>query len=122
MAGWIFLVSTARQQEQSSMSVMMREMFIYLKSQRAKAIKNKKPEKVPLHFYRLSSTEVTAGKKLSQDHDRMEKEMLEALRSWELASVGRSAEAYQLLISRCIACHEEECPGPLIYLQGLREF
>ncbi len=120
MAAWLFLSHTGGQPERSSMSVMMREMFNHLRSERGKALKNRKAGKVPAHFYRLSSTEVSAGKTLSTDHDQMEKEMLNALRSWEQAPAGTSGSAYRLLISRCISCHEHECPGPLIYLQEMQ--
>ena len=102
----------------SELSVQMRKMFDYLKKEKVRIEKNHKPQPFPEYFNQIENLAHTPSKTLSTKHHDYSLALQQTLNDYYLAKEpSERLKTYNLLVSKCITCHEEECPGPVIYIQ-----
>lgn len=117
-SGCVLLVCSASGPKTSELSVLMRKMFNWLKAEKVRIETGQKPQAFPSYFNKILTSAHTPTKSLAPAHVAYTDSLLAALKSYHVQTdqAGKRAK-FNLLISRCIQCHEEECPGPIIYIQ-----
>lgn len=111
----LFLSLTAVPEKKiSPMAKLMREMLKFIKEEKAQIEAGKEPLPFPKKFEKIKTAKITAGKKLSNDHERYLTAFLNELNAYYKAkNTNERKQALNALINTCITCHEEECPGPI---------
>ncbi|MCW5908282.1 MAG: hypothetical protein KIS94_10505 [Chitinophagales bacterium] len=98
----------------SPMAKLMRDMLKFVKEERVQIEAGKEPLPFPKNFERIKTAKVTPGKKPAKDHEQYLTSFLTELNAYYKAKdINERKQSLNILINTCIACHEEECPGPI---------
>ncbi len=102
----------------SPMAKLMREMLLFIKTERLNIESGKAPQLLPKEFTKIKTARVTRGKKFAPRHNEYVASFMDELGNYYQVndSVARKA-FFNALVITCVTCHKEECPGPVRTIQ-----
>lgn len=107
--------------EPSELAQLMRRMFDENMQMRELILKGETPTQFSEEFYNLHSANATEPEKITDTYHLMGDAYLEAMNQILTADSDHSVEAFNHMVSACIACHESvSCQGPIPRIKKLR--
>lgn len=110
---WMMMSSSFLPDKPSELATIMRQMLRYLKTERLRVEEGSTPLPLPKSFQKISTAQLTPGKKLSGEHHTYATDFLQKAALYTAAVPADRKNAYNVMVSSCITCHERECPGPV---------
>lgn len=105
--------------ESAPLALLMREMYEDMESIKM-AIDNKEDIASYIEEHKsLLTAEPTKPEVQNQTYEHMGKAYLEQLELLENAEGEALLDGYKALVSNCLACHQQFCPGPIKRIEKL---
>lgn len=96
------------------MAKLMRDMLTYIKKERYRIQEGLKPQPYPTRFKNIKTAQLTQGKKPAKDHEQYINSFMQGLDTYYKYNTWNERKAsFNTIITTCVTCHEEECPGPI---------
>lgn len=105
--------------EQSEMAALMLQMYSFnesIKEEIAQSAEEVAP--FPRQFERIQKAELTEGKTRGENYDELAMNYLESQRMIHDSDMDKK-EAFNKMVSSCIACHKQMCSGPIPKIEKL---
>lgn len=97
----------------SELALLMREMQSYTHRAKAHLNTDTVPETYPQAFDKLHSATVTPGISKNDFFNTFADVYLKAVKDYSGSNAGNRTETYNAMVSACLSCHAEHCPGPV---------
>lgn len=98
----------------SPMAKLMREMLQFIKTEKLNIQNGKAPQLLPKEFANIKTARVTRGKKFSPRHKEYIASFIDELGNYYKANDSTERKVhFNTMVTTCITCHKEECPGPV---------
>lgn len=97
----------------SELALLMREMQSYTHRAKAQLNSDTVPETLPPGFDKLHSATVTPGIVKNEFFNTFADVYLKAVKDYSASNPSNRAETYNTMVSACLSCHAEHCPGPV---------
>lgn len=97
----------------SELALLMREMQSYTHRAKAHLNTDTVPETYPQAFDKLHSATVTPGISKNEFFNTFADVYLKSVKDYSGSSAGNRTETYNAMVSACLSCHAEHCPGPV---------
>jgi hypothetical protein len=107
------ILSASLPSTESPMAKLMRQMLLYIKTEKINIASNAPRQTYPEHFKKIHKAKITPGKKLSTEHEEFKNSFLKELDNYYAAEPSNRQTVFNSMINTCITCHEHECPGPI---------
>ncbi len=97
----------------SELSKLMREMQDYTNRAKAGLKTNAKPEPYPVAFDKIHSAKITDGMSKSDYYGSFSDLYVMSVKNYAKSGKSNRVETYNNMVSACLACHSQHCPGPV---------
>jgi hypothetical protein len=104
----------------SELAVLMREMQEYSSSERIRVRNGLTPSEMPQSFENIGTALITNGMHKSENYDTFADIYLVNVKAYIDSPKGSERiSAYNNMVASCLACHSEQCPGPVPVIRKL---
>ncbi|MFM8918216.1 MAG: hypothetical protein ACKOGP_10815 [Bacteroidota bacterium] len=97
----------------SELSKLMREMQDYTNRAKAGLKTNAKPEPYPVAFDKIHTAKITDGMSKSDYYRSFSDLYVMSVKNYAKSGKSNRVETYHNMVSACLACHSQHCPGPV---------
>ncbi len=97
----------------SDLSKLMREMEQYTKRAKEGLKTGAKPEAYPVAFDKIHTAKITDGMSKSDYYKSFADLYVMSVKNYAKSSKSNRVETYNNMVSACLACHSQHCPGPV---------
>ena len=112
-----FTTETAPNQDNpngsSELSKLMRDMQQYTNRAKEGLKTNAKPEPYPAAFDKVHTAKITEGMSKSDYYGSFADLYVASVKNYAKSSKANRLETYNNMVSACLACHSQHCPGPV---------
>ena len=103
----------------SELSLLMRKMYDHAAAAR-KDVKAKKIKRTyPAEFSKIYTAQPTDSETKNEHFNSFADMYIQALKNFKASDAGNLADNYNSIVSACVACHSQHCPGPLFKIKLL---
>jgi hypothetical protein len=103
----------------SELSKLMREMQAYTSRSKENIIAGKLAEQFPDSFNKIYSARITEGMVKSDFYDQFADLYIASVKNYASSSAGERIATHNNMVSACLACHSQHCPGPVPAIKKL---
>lgn len=97
----------------SDLSKLMREMQQYTNRAKEGLKTGAKPEAYPKSFDKIHTAKITEGMSKSDYYKSFADLYVASVKNYAKSSKTNRVETYNNMVSACLACHSQHCPGPV---------
>jgi hypothetical protein len=97
----------------SDLSKLMREMEQYTKRAKEGLKTGAKPEPYPVGFDKIHTAKITDGMSKSDYYKSFADLYVMSVKNYAKSTKNNRVETYNNMVSACLACHSQHCPGPV---------
>jgi hypothetical protein len=97
----------------SELAQLMRDMQQYTNDARIAVQEKKTPAPYPKSFDKIRTAKVTPGTHKNEYYDSFSDLYIASVKSYIASSPADRVMAYNNMVSGCVACHTQHCPGPM---------
>ena len=103
----------------SELSILMRKMYDHAAAAR-KDVKAKKIKRTyPAEFAKIYTATPTDSLTKNEHFNTFADIYMRSLKSFKSSDAGNLVDNYNGIVSACVACHSQHCPGPLFKIKLL---
>ena len=103
----------------SELAQLMRDMQQYTSDAKKAVLANKAPAPYPSDFERLHTAKMTKGMSKSEHYDAFADMYITNVKSYAASASKDRVTAYNNMVTSCISCHSQHCPGPTPMIKKL---
>jgi hypothetical protein len=103
----------------SELASLMRDMQQYTSDARKAVLANQVPAPYPKEFEKLHTAKLTKGMSKSEFYDSFADIYIANVKSYSTSVPKDRISAYNNMVSSCVACHSQHCPGPTPMIKKL---
>src|SRR5436853_81161 len=101
----------------SELSLLMRKMYDHAAAAR-KDVKAKKIKRTyPTEFFKIYTAKPTDSETKNEHFNTFANIYIQALKSFKTSNADNLTDNYNGIVSACVACHSQHCPGPLFKIK-----
>ncbi|MFM7080124.1 MAG: hypothetical protein ACKOYC_10100 [Bacteroidota bacterium] len=97
----------------SDLSKLMRQMEQYTKRAKEGLKTRAKPEPYPVAFDKIHTAKITDGMSKSDYYKSFADLYVMSVKNYAKSTKSNRVETYNNMVSACLACHSQHCPGPV---------
>lgn len=97
----------------SELSKLMRDMQQYTNRAKEGLKTNAKPEPYPVAFDKIHTAKITEGMSKSDYYGSFADLYVMSVKNYAKSGKSNRVETYNNMVSACLACHSQHCPGPV---------
>jgi hypothetical protein len=97
----------------SELALLMRDMQKYTNEARIAVQENKAPAPYPKSFDKIRTAKATPGTHKNEYYDSFSDLYINSVKSYVASPPADRITAYNNMVSGCMACHSQHCPGPM---------
>ena len=103
----------------SELSKLMREMEAFTKSAKTDVSTGKNPALYPVTFNKIYTAALSEGSHKSDFYNAFADLYLASVKNYSASNSSNRVETYNNMVSACLACHSQHCPGPVPAIKKL---
>jgi cytochrome c556 len=103
--------------EPSELAALMREMFTTMETMQTAIKANQIPVDVRAKFATMKTAKATEPEMIEEPFGAMADVFLKNMD--KLYDTKNQVEDYNLVVESCLACHQNQCPGPMVRIKKL---
>lgn len=103
----------------SELAQLMRDMQQYTSDARKAVLEGKAPATYPKDFDRLHTAAMTKGMSKSEHYNAFADMYIANVKSYATSTSKNRLSAYNNMVTSCISCHSQHCPGPTPMIKKL---
>jgi hypothetical protein len=97
----------------SELAVLMRDMQKYTNRAKADLKTGKSPESYPASFDKVHTAKISEGMSKSDYYKPFSDLYIMSVKNYAVSTSENRIETYNNMVSACLACHSQHCPGPV---------
>lgn len=97
----------------SELALLMRHMQEYTNDAKEALANDKSPAAFPGGFNNIYTAKISDGMSKSDFYNQFADLYLTAVKNYSVSDKANRAETYNNMVSACLACHSQHCPGPV---------
>jgi hypothetical protein len=97
----------------SELSLLMRNMQQYTNRAKASLKNREKPEPYPAEFDKVLTAKISDGMSKSDFYKQFADLYIMSVKNYAASTPETRIETYNNMVSACLACHSQHCPGPV---------
>jgi hypothetical protein len=97
----------------SELSMLMRDMQKYTTDAKADIKAGKAPAPYPSEFDKVHTAKISDGVSKSEYYKQFADLYVMAVKNYAASTPATRVETYNNMVSSCLACHSQHCPGPV---------
>lgn len=97
----------------SELSMLMRDMQKYTTDAKADIKGGKTPAPYPAEFDKVHTAKISEGVSKSDYYKQFADLYVMAVKNYATSTPATRVETYNNMVSSCLACHSQHCPGPV---------
>lgn len=97
----------------SELSKLMRDMQKYTTDAKADVKAGKTPAPYPAEFDKVHTAKISEGVSKSEYYKQFADLYVMAVKNYASSTPATRVETYNNMVSSCLACHSQHCPGPV---------
>ena len=97
----------------SELSILMREMQKYTNQAKADLKSGKTPAAYPISFDKVHTAKISEGMSKSDYYKPFSDLYIMSVKNYASSTPENRVETYNNMVSACLACHSQHCPGPV---------
>ncbi len=97
----------------SELSKLMRDMQKYTSDAKADIKADKSPAPYPVAFDKVHTAKISDGVSKSEYYKQFADLYVMAVKNYATSTPATRVETYNNMVSSCLACHSQHCPGPV---------
>ena len=98
---------------QSELARLMREMEAFTKIAKEDVRTGKNPAGYPVSFDKIYSAALSEGSHKTDFYNAFADLYLASVKNYAASNSGNRVDTYNNMVSACLACHSQHCPGPV---------
>ncbi len=103
----------------SELAILMRDMQAYSNTAKSDVKAGKAPAPYPVIFDKLHTAEISAGMSKSEYYKSFADLYVMSVKNYASSTPAMRLETYNNMVSACLACHSQHCPGPVPVIKKL---
>ena len=103
----------------SELALLMREMQSYSNSAKADISAGKNPTPYPVDFDKIHTAKISDGMSKSEFYNSFADLYILTVKNYASSKTSERVEKYNNMVSACLACHSQHCPGPVPVIKKL---
>lgn len=103
----------------SELSKLMRKMYDHAAGERQLVLAKKMPDVFPQEFLNIHTATPTDSLTKNEHFDKLADMYLLSLTNFNSSAENNLVVNYNNVVSACITCHNEHCPGPIVKIKKL---
>ena len=104
----------------SELALLMREMQTYSNIAKGDVKNGKKPGAYPVSFDKIYTAEISESMSKSEYYKSFADLYIMSVKNYATSSPENRVDTYNNMVSACLACHSQHCPGPVPVIKKLR--
>ncbi len=101
----------------SELAALMREMFLESEKMKETIKADKIPVDLRIKFATMQNLKPTDPEMITEPFGTMAKEFLKSMD--KLYEEKNQVQDYNMMVQSCLACHQNQCPGPMVRIKKL---
>ena len=97
----------------SELSILIREMQKYTNQAKADLKSGKAPAAYPISFDKVHTAKISEGMSKSDYYKPFSDLYIMSVKNYASSTPENRVETYNNMVSACLACHSQHCPGPV---------
>jgi hypothetical protein len=97
----------------SELAELMREMQAFSNNAKADINSGKAPASYPVNFDKIHTAKISDGMSKSDYYKSFADLYIMAVKNYASSAPAQRVETYNNMVSACLACHSQHCPGPV---------
>ncbi|MDQ3051474.1 MAG: hypothetical protein M3Q95_11355 [Bacteroidota bacterium] len=103
----------------SELAVLMRDMQVYSNKAKADVKSGKSPAPYPTAFDKIHTARISEGMSKSEFYKSFADLYVMSVKNYATSTPAIRIETYNNMVSACLACHSQHCPGPVPAIKKL---
>ena len=103
----------------SELALLMREMQTYSSTAKSDVKAGKKPAAYPISFDNIYSAKISENTSKSEYYKSFADLYIMTVKNYTTSTPATRVETYNNMVSACLACHSQHCPGPVPVIKKL---
>lgn len=104
----------------SELSTLMRDMQQYTNRAKEALKSGAKPEPYPAKFDKIHTAKITEGMSKSDYYKSFADLYVMSVKNYAKSTKADRVETYNNMVSACLACHSQHCPGPVPVIKKMK--
>ena len=97
----------------SELALLMRDMREFTINAKSDMKSGKKPSPYPISFDKIHTAKITDDMSKSDFYPQFADLYIMAVKNYSASTTANRIETYNNMVSACLACHSQHCPGPV---------